>query len=112
MSSHWHSNHTQVYWACDVLTKGYTINHMDEIGEVKGWRLSAIVHNLRRKHHWPIEIEYRGPERIAHYRLAKCTDWRALSFPQSALGVRQALKAASSTVQTSSPDIGGKPQNG
>ncbi len=94
MSKHWHSNHSQVHWTCLALVQGRTINHMDEIGEVKGWRLGAIIHNLRHKYHWPIVTEYKGPERIAHYSLAKDTDWRALEFPRSAKGVRSALKEA------------------
>jgi hypothetical protein len=67
---------------------------MDEIGEVKGWRLGAIIHNLRRNYHWPIETEYKGPERIAHYRLVRGTDWRVLDFPRSAKDVRTVLKEA------------------
>lgn len=96
MGNHWHSNRTQVYWTCMALTKGRTINHMDEIGEVKGWRLGAIIQNLRSKYHWPIETEYKGPERIAHYRLIKGTDWRGLDFPRSAIAVRDDLKADAS----------------
>lgn len=99
MSSHWHSNRTQVYWTCKALAQGRTINHMHEIGEVKGWRLGAIIHNLRRKYRWPIETEYKGPERIAHYRLAKRTDWRALDFPRSAKAVRDDLKAGITDTQ-------------
>ena len=94
MSDHWYSNHSQVYWTCKALVEGRTINHMDEIGEVRGWRLGAIVHRLRRKYHWPIETEYRGPERIAHYWLPSRIEWQALSFPRSAIGVRDALKTA------------------
>ncbi len=94
MTEHWYSKHTQVYWTCKALTERRTINHMDEIGEVKGWRLGAIVHTLRHQYHWPIETEYRGPERIAHYFLKPGFDRQALSFPRSAIGVRDALKAA------------------
>ncbi|MDG1406610.1 MAG: hypothetical protein P8Q50_01985 [Octadecabacter sp.] len=94
MANHWHSNRTQIYWTCKALTQGRTINHMDEIGEARGWRLGAIIHNLRRKHHWPIETEYRGPERIAHYRLHGRCDWRGLDFPRSAKVLRQDLKEA------------------
>jgi hypothetical protein len=71
MSNHWHSNRTQVHWTCLALGQGRIINHMNEIGEVKGWRLGAIIHNLRRNYHWPIGTEYKVPERIAHYRLAR-----------------------------------------
>ncbi len=112
MSNHWHSNRTQVYWTCKALAQGRTINHMDEIGEVKGWRLGAIIHNLRRKYHWPIETEYKGPERIAHYRLPKRTDWRGLEFPRSAKAVRQSLKEDADTAQGSTPDALGESQDG
>jgi hypothetical protein len=93
MSKHWHSNHSQVYWTCMALAKGRSINHMDEIGEAKGWRLGAIIHNLRSKYNWPIHTDLQGPERIAHYSLAKGTDWRGLEFPRSAKAVWQTLKS-------------------
>lgn len=94
MSEHWYSKPTQVFWTCKALTDGRTITHLDEIGEGRGWRLSAIVHNLRRRYGWPIEVEYKGPERVAHYRLKPGMPWQALRFPRSAMGVRSALKAA------------------
>jgi len=94
MSKHWHSNPSQVHWTCLALVQGRTITHMDEIGEVKGWRLGAIIHNLRHKYSWPIVTEYKGPERIAHYSLKKGTDWRALELPRSAKGVRDVMKTA------------------
>jgi hypothetical protein len=94
MANHWHSNKTQVYWTCKALIDGRTINHMDEIGEVQGWRLGAIIHNLRHKYHWPIETEYRGPERIAHYWLREGCDWRGLNFPKSAKALQDELRAA------------------
>lgn len=94
MTEHWYSNRTQIYWTCKALVKGRTINHMDEIGEVQGWRLGAIIHTLRSKYSWPIETEYRGPERIAHYRLSGRSDLRALEFPKSAIGLRQELQDA------------------
>lgn len=84
MANHWYSNESQVFWTCKALIQGRTINHMDEIGEVRGWRLGAIIHNLRRKYDWPIDTEYKGPERIAHYTLRKGCDWRCLAFPRSA----------------------------
>ena len=93
MSKHWQSNHSQVYWTCLALCQGRIITHMDEIGEVNGWRLGAIVHNLRHKYSWPIATDYKGPERIAHYSLTKGADWRALDFPRSAKGVRNVLRA-------------------
>lgn len=94
MSKHWYSKSTQVFWTCKALTDGRIITHMDEIGEMRGWRLGAIVHNLRRRYGWPIEVEYKGPERVAHYRLRPAFVWQALRFPRSAMGVREALKVA------------------
>jgi hypothetical protein len=84
MVKNWYSNESQVFWTCKALIQGRTINHMDEIGEVRGWRLGAIIHNLRRKYDWPIDTEYKGPERIAHYTLRNGCDWRCLAFPRSA----------------------------
>ncbi|WP_380054108.1 hypothetical protein ACFE33_12875 [Falsihalocynthiibacter sp. SS001] len=100
MSNHWHSNRTRVYWTCMALAQGRTINHMDEIGEVKGWRLGAIIHNLRHKYKWPIQTEYKGPERIAHYRLTDSTDWHGLEFPRSAEAAREKLKRNQNVAQT------------
>lgn len=99
MSKLWYSNRTQVYWTCMALAQGRTINHMDEIGKVKGWRLGAIIHNLRRKYHWPIETEYKGPERIAHYRMPKRTDCHGLEFPPSAKAVPEFLKSFDTEAQ-------------
>lgn len=93
MSKHWHSNQTQVFWACKALLNGRTITHMDEIGEVRGWRLGAIIHNLRTKYAWPILTDYRGPENIAHYKLKPNTPWQALRFPRSAIALRETLKS-------------------
>ena len=112
MSNHWHSNRTQVHWTCLALAQGRTINHMDEIGEVKGWRLGAIIHNLRRKYHWPIETEYKGPERIAHYRLPNRVDWRGLEFPPSAKEVRQSLKARAEPGQGGASETTGDTADG
>ncbi len=84
MNDHWHSNRTQVFWTCKALREGRTITHMDEIGEVRGWRLGAIIHNLRHKYGWPIHTEYRGPDRIAHYSLPKSCDQQRLKWPRSA----------------------------
>lgn len=79
--------------------EGRTITHWDEIGEVRGWRLGSIIHSLRTKYHWPIEADYRGPENIAHYRLVRRPDWRALDFPRSAKPLRAELKEASQARQ-------------
>lgn len=93
MSEQWYSNRTQVYWTCRALVMGRTINHMDEIGEVRGWRLGAIVHTLRTQYGWPIETEYRGPERIGHYRLSASCGVLALNYPRSARDVLAEIKA-------------------
>lgn len=84
MTDRWYSNKTQIFWTCKALIEGRTINHMDEIGEVRGWRLGAIIHNLKRQYGWPILAEYRGPENIAYYSLKPATDWAELRFPRSA----------------------------
>ena len=83
-SNRWYSNESQVYWTCKALLDGRTINHRTEIREVRGWRLGAIVHRLRHRYGWPIEVEYRGPENVAHYSLRPGTDRAALRFPRSA----------------------------
>lgn len=86
MSKHdrWFSSPTQVYWTCKALISGRVITHRTEIREVKGWRLGAIIHTLRKKYKWPIEVEYRGAEYVAHYRLAPGTAIEALNYPPSA----------------------------
>lgn len=93
MSDLWYSNRTQVYWTCHALVIGRTISTMDEIGEVRGWRLGAIVHTLRTRYDWPILTDYRGPDRIGHYRLPVGCNVLALDYPRSAKDVREELKA-------------------
>jgi len=83
-SNGWYSGETQVFWTCKALLDGRTISHRTEIREVRGWRLGAIVHRLRRDYAWPIEVEYRGPENVAHYKLRPGTDRAKLRFPRSA----------------------------
>jgi len=80
----WYSKKSQVFWTCKAFIEGRTITHRTEIREVKGWRLGAIVHKLKKDYEWPICVEYRGSENIAHYWLSKDCDWRTLKFPQSA----------------------------
>ena len=87
MTDRWYSNKTQIFWTCKALIEGRTINHMDEIGEVRGWRLAVIIHNLKHKYDWPIKAEYRAPHNIAHYSLKPATDWMKLRFPQSAVSL-------------------------
>jgi len=80
----WFSSPTQVYWACKALIDGRVISHKTEIREVKGWRLGAIVHLLKSKYHWPIDVEYKGADCVAHYRLRPGTDAVRLKYPPSA----------------------------
>ena len=79
-----YSSPTQVFWCCKALMDGRIISHKNEIREVKGWRLGAITHTLRKKYDWPIIAEYRGPEYIAFYRLPPDADSSKLRFPTSA----------------------------
>jgi hypothetical protein len=88
----WFSSPTQVYWTCEALTVGRTISHKTEIREVKGWRLGAIIHLLRSKYRWPIDVEYRGPECVAYYRLRPGTDISRLTFPPSAQGLQGGME--------------------
>ena len=83
-SNGWYSGETQVFWTCKALLEGRTISHKTEIREVRGWRLGAIVFRLRRDYGWPIDVEYRGPENVAHYKLRPGTDRTSLRFPRSA----------------------------
>lgn len=90
-SERWFSNPTQVFWTCEALTRGRTISHKTEIREVKGWRLGAIIHRLKSAYHWPILTELRGPENVAHYRLAPGADVTQLRFPPSAQALADRL---------------------
>lgn len=83
----WFSGETQVYWACKAMVDGRTISHKTEIREVKGWRLGAVIHLLRSRYKWPIPVEYRGSENVAHYRRSPGTDIARLHFPPSAKGL-------------------------
>lgn len=83
-SDRWYSSQTQVFWTCKALKEGRILTTKTEIREVKGWRLAAITERLRKQYGWPIEAEYRGPDNIAHYRLAPGTDVSRLRFPPSA----------------------------
>lgn len=85
MNSHkWYSGQTQIFWTCKALLEGRVISHKTEIREVRGWRLGAIIHRLRREYGWTIHTEYRGPENVAYYSLAHDCDRSALRFPRSA----------------------------
>lgn len=89
MSERFYSSPTQVFWTCKAFLDGRTIYTKTEFREVKGWRLGAVVHTLRKKDGCPILADYRGPENIAHYRLAPGTDRTRLKFPRSAQGLAE-----------------------
>lgn len=84
MANRFYSSFTQVFWCCKAFLEGRTISHKTEIREVNGWRLGAIVHNLRHNYDWPILVEYRGSENIAYYWLDPACDRTRLKFPRSA----------------------------
>ena len=88
-SDRWYSSPTQVFWTCKALMEGRTLTTKTEIREVKGWRLAAITERLRKQFDWPILTDYRGPENIAHYRLAPGTDLSKLRLPPSAKSLAQ-----------------------
>ena len=79
-----YSSPTQRFWTCKALIEGRTISTKSEIREVKGWRLAAIVETLKSKYGWPIKVELRGKENVAHYFLAPGTDPATLNYPPSA----------------------------
>lgn len=93
MSDRWYSNPTQIYFACRALALGESVNHMDVIEGVRGWRLSAIVETLRHRYGWPIVTEYRGTERIGHYHLSRGCDPTKLKLPPSAKRLAEELVA-------------------
>lgn len=94
MDDRWYSNPTQIYFACRALALGQTLNHMDVIEGVRGWRLSAIVETLRKQYGWPIVTEYRGKERIGHYHLDRTCDPSELQLPPSAQRLAEELATA------------------
>ena len=93
-SNRWFSNKTQVYWTCKALLDGRSISHKTEIREVKGWRLGAIIHRLKHEYKWPVQVEYRGPENIAYYKLSLTADRAGLRFPASAKALVEERGAA------------------
>lgn len=107
MNDLWFSNRTQVYFACRALALGQTLNHMDVITGVRGWRLGAIVHTLRTRYGWPILTDYRGAERIGHYRLAKSCDPLTLTYPPSARFLPAELREVAGMSDKSAGDADG-----
>ncbi|NVK48035.1 MAG: hypothetical protein HWE33_17245 [Rhodobacteraceae bacterium] len=88
----YYSNPTQIYWVCKNLIAGRTLTHKTEIREVNGWRLAAVIHKLKEDFHWPIRDQYRGKDNIKHYWLAPGTDPRFLSYPVSAVRLKDELE--------------------
>lgn len=84
----WYSSETQIRWVCRQLLKGREISHACEIAEAKGWRLSAIIYNLRHKYKWPITTRYNN-DRIAFYRLGEVSDKEELALPKSARTIKK-----------------------
>jgi hypothetical protein len=78
----WYSHETQIRWACLQLIRGREISHRCEIAEVNGWRLSAIIYNLRHRYNWPIITRY-DQNRIGHYKLGDGVDKDSLAKPRS-----------------------------
>lgn len=76
-----YSSPTQVAGTCRALLSGRTIGYGDEIAEVQGWRLVAIVWRLKRRYGWPIDTIYTDPENRAEYKLQRGTDRAHLAFP-------------------------------
>lgn len=87
----WYSNDTQIRWACLELLKGSEISHRDEIAAVNGWRLSAIIYQLRHRYKWSIETRY-DANRIGYYRLSKVDDVDALEKPRSFYKIKEGQK--------------------
>ena len=82
-SDNFYSKPTSVFWACKALTDGRTITQQDEMAEIGAWRLGAVIHRFKTEYHWPILVEYRGPEKVAHYWLNKDLGTATLRFPPS-----------------------------
>lgn len=91
-SDRWFSSPTQIFWVCKSLIAGRVLSTKTEIREVNGWRLAAITERLRKHYGWPILTEYKGPENVAHYRLAPGTDISRLRFPPSAKSLADGLE--------------------
>lgn len=83
-SNNFYSKPTSVFCACQALVQGRTITQQHEMAEIGAWRLGAIIHRLKREFGWPIDVDYRGSEKIAHYSLDREADRSALRLPRSA----------------------------
>ena len=83
-SDRWYSSQTQRSWACEALLSGRVLTTQAEIGEVRGWRLAAIIHALKDEYGGPIESAYRGAANIKPYWLQSGTDPAKLQYPPCA----------------------------
>lgn len=90
----WRSSDSQIRWTCLQLLAGREISHACEIEEVRGWRLSAIIHKLRHQHNWPI-ITRCDSNRIGYYRLGKGVDTEELQKPKSFYPKKKGVPAPS-----------------
>jgi len=88
MSTYEHSGETQIFLCCKALLDGRTISHKTEIREVNGWRLGAIIHELKKTYNWPIEVRYQPPENVAYYKLGGIAEPANLRLPPSAKSLR------------------------
>ncbi len=100
----WYSGDSQIKWVCIELLKGKEITHMDEIENVKGWRLSAIIYNLRHEYDWPISTWY-DENKIAHYRLEDKTDTDELRKPRSYYPEKKGAATPSSKSDSNNPNL-------
>ena len=98
----WYSHETQIRWACRQLIKGREISHACEIAEAKGWRLSAIIYNLRHKYKWPIITRY-DENGIAYYSLDKDADSEKLKKPRSYYQKKKGARTPSSKSDSNNP---------
>lgn len=89
-----YSGKTQVFWTCKALLDSREISQANEIREVSGWRLGAIIHRLKSEYAWPIQTRYRTPDNVAFYSLKPDADRAALRFPPSAraLGIVEGVQ--------------------
>lgn len=99
----WYSDNTQIRWACQELLKGREISHACEIAEVNGWRLSAIIFNLRHRYNWPISTRY-GQNRIAYYKLGRGVATDSLEKPRSFYKKKKDAATSSSQSDSNNPD--------
>ena len=80
----WYSNKTQRFWKCNALILGRLISTKSQIQGLKKWHLVGILETLKSQYGWPIKVELRDKENIAHYFLIPGTDAATLKYPRSA----------------------------